>query len=296
MQKYAWHTLLSPYRVILGALPFPSDVQRLVEQHGVSAVVTLNENFEIMVSPEMYADAGVAHLHLPTTDFLFAPEPAEVVRGVDFIQEHESRGGTVYVHCKAGRGRSTTLVCCFLVARGMTPQEALDFVRDKRPQVKLAKAQWDAVVAFYERQRQQGGGEDTDGAAPASPSAADGDKPAAFSAAKTPGSVNITRDGELRIEDGYIGDERQQGGGEDTDGAAPASPSAADGDKPAAFSAAKTPGSVNITRDGELRIEDGYIGDGGTRAGDDVAAPAEEEEPPARGGRDSARSPVDDAA
>ena len=44
------------------------------------------------------------------------------------------------MHCKAGRGRSTTVVLCYLVKyKGMTPGEALAMVRGKRPQIHLAQ-------------------------------------------------------------------------------------------------------------------------------------------------------------
>ena len=60
--------------------------------------------------------------------------------------EHAGKGELVYVHCKAGRGRSTTLVICYLVARmHMAPEDAYAFVRGRRPQVCLADAQWGAV-------------------------------------------------------------------------------------------------------------------------------------------------------
>ncbi len=55
--------------------------------------------------------------------------------------EHADRGELTYVHCKAGRGRSTTVVLCYLVKyKGMTPGEALAMVRGKRPQIHLAQA------------------------------------------------------------------------------------------------------------------------------------------------------------
>ncbi len=50
------------------------------------------------------------------------------------------------MHCKAGRGRSTTLVLCYLVAQmHMAPADAYAFVRAKRPQICLAEGQWAAV-------------------------------------------------------------------------------------------------------------------------------------------------------
>ena len=54
--------------------------------------------------------------------------------------EHADKGELTYVHCKAGRGRSTTVVLCYLVKyKGMTPGEALAMVRSKRPQIHLAQ-------------------------------------------------------------------------------------------------------------------------------------------------------------
>ena len=36
-------------------------------------------------------------------------------KGVEFIEEMNLSENSVYVHCKAGRGRSTTLVACYLM-------------------------------------------------------------------------------------------------------------------------------------------------------------------------------------
>lgn len=46
------------------------------------------------------------------------------------------RGESVYVHCKAGRGRSTTIVLCYLcMYHGLTPHEAHLFIKKLRPQI-----------------------------------------------------------------------------------------------------------------------------------------------------------------
>lgn len=160
-----WYNEITP-NVILGALPSKSTLAELKDL-GVSAVVTLNQPHELFVQPAEYTALGFAHLWLRTTDYLYAPNLEELHQGVAFIagkmantllpcapydspshSEHVARQTKVYVHCKAGRGRSTTLVLCWLVSTGMGVDEAWSLVLGKRPQVCLATAQWAAVRAF----------------------------------------------------------------------------------------------------------------------------------------------------
>ncbi|GLJ46162.1 hypothetical protein SUGI_0972440 [Cryptomeria japonica] len=135
--------------LILGAVPFRKDVHRLKDL-GVVAVVTLNEPYETLVPSSMYQDEGIKHLEIPTRDYLFAPSFEDIRQAVEFIHEHVIMGKTTYVHCKAGRGRSTTIVLCYLVAhKGMNPVDAYAYVRSKRPRVLLAHSQWQAVREYY---------------------------------------------------------------------------------------------------------------------------------------------------
>lgn len=135
--------------VVLGAIPFYSTLEEFKKLE-VKAVVTLNEGFEVFITTEQYQESGIAHLHIPTVDFLYAPPTCDLHKGVDFIHGHASEGRKTYVHCKAGRGRSTTLVVCYLIKYyGQTPEEAYTFVRERRPQVCLAQGQWTAVCGFY---------------------------------------------------------------------------------------------------------------------------------------------------
>lgn len=143
-----WYNEITPH-IILGALPSKSTLAEL-KQLGVTAVVTLNQPHELFVQPAEYESLGFAHLWLRTTDYLYAPTLEELHRGVAFISEHIKREGKpVYVHCKAGRGRSTTLVLCYLVSTGLMDVDAAwSLVLSKRPQVCLAAAQWAAVREF----------------------------------------------------------------------------------------------------------------------------------------------------
>ncbi|OEL35177.1 putative dual specificity protein phosphatase DSP8 [Dichanthelium oligosanthes] len=135
--------------ILLGAVPFPSDVPRL-KQLGVQGVVTLNEPYETLVSTSLYQAHEIEHVVIPTRDYLFAPSLEDISQAIDFIHRNASQGGTTYVHCKAGRGRSTTIVLCYLIKyRSMTPEGALDHVRSIRPRVLLAPLQWQAVNTFW---------------------------------------------------------------------------------------------------------------------------------------------------
>nr|KJB54317.1 hypothetical protein B456_009G028800 [Gossypium raimondii] len=100
--------------LLLGAVPFPKDVRRL-KQLGVGGVITLNEPFETLVSTSLYRAHGIDHLVIPTRDYLFAPSISDISKAVAFIHKNACCCRTTYVHCKAGRGRSTTVVLCYLV-------------------------------------------------------------------------------------------------------------------------------------------------------------------------------------
>ncbi|KAL3834990.1 hypothetical protein ACJIZ3_009726 [Penstemon smallii] len=146
--EFRWWDWIDEF-LLLGAVPFPSDIHRL-KKLGVCGVVTLNESYETLIPSSLYEEHGIHHLVLPTRDYLFAPSMADICKAVDFIHENSSHGRSTYVHCKAGRGRSTTIVVCYLVKyRQMMPDAAYDYVKSIRPRVLLASAQWKAVQEFY---------------------------------------------------------------------------------------------------------------------------------------------------
>lgn len=139
--------------VIVGALPFAADVDALRAQ-GVRAVVNMCEEY---AGPRGYEQAGIEQVRLPTIDFT-PPSIEDVNRGVAFIQHHVARRQTVYVHCKAGRGRSATVALCWLIdARGLTPQQAQDRLIQMRPHVNHHLAERDVVRQFWASRADQAG-------------------------------------------------------------------------------------------------------------------------------------------
>lgn len=109
----AWSTVVDD-TVVLGAAPlgivnFP---EKLYKEHNVRGVVNMCSEFR---GPErQYKKLGIRHLWLPTVDH-FEPSVADLERGVAFIKKHQEKGSKVYVHCKAGHGRSAAVVFAWLI-------------------------------------------------------------------------------------------------------------------------------------------------------------------------------------
>lgn len=92
----------------------------------------MNENYELkMFSNNLdgWKNEGIEFLQLPTTDIFESPNQELLIKGVQFINgflpidkrisnletEPRTNLGSVYIHCKAGRTRSATLVGCYLM-------------------------------------------------------------------------------------------------------------------------------------------------------------------------------------
>jgi atypical dual specificity phosphatase len=118
--------------VLMGAFPFAADVPALAAS-GVRGVVNLCA--ERRGPRSRYRAHGLEELHLPVVDFA---EPSEevVAAALDFLRAHAARDERVYLHCKAGRGRSATIALCWLVERErISPDEAMRKLRAASPSV-----------------------------------------------------------------------------------------------------------------------------------------------------------------
>jgi len=152
-------------KVILGALPFRSEyTQDLIKQENIKGVVSMNEDYELALfshQKEGWKKLGVDFLQLSTTDIFSAPSQEKLIRGVDFISEitHQHKGSCVYVHCKAGRTRSATLVGCYLMSghqrENWTPEMAVERMKEVRPHVLLHNKQWQAMRDYHNNMLQK---------------------------------------------------------------------------------------------------------------------------------------------
>lgn len=168
--KRNWYDRIDE-NMILGALPFRAIAPEMVQKENIKAVVSMNEDYELWMfsnNKEKWSKLGVDFLQLATTDIFEAPCQEKLWTGVKFINRflpkekqisslldaaeefREDRVGTVYVHCKAGRTRSATLVGCYLMMRnGWSPERAVQHMRECRPHVLLGSKQWEALRVFH---------------------------------------------------------------------------------------------------------------------------------------------------
>lgn len=138
--------------VILGALPFRSITQQLLAEN-VRAVINMTEPFETKFwvnTAEEWNSYGILLVNLSTPDMIAAPSQENLVIGVRCIEDQRRKGNSVYVHCKAGRTRSATVVACYLMQRhNWSPKEAVEFIRKKRPHITIRYKQWIALHNYY---------------------------------------------------------------------------------------------------------------------------------------------------
>lgn len=149
LRPYWWSAV--DETVILGALPVRPMVEAL-HAVGVRGVVNCCEEYD--GSAALYAKYGMRQLRIPTIDFT-CPTLEQLEEAIAFIKDCKARGEKVYVHCKAGKGRSATVVLCYLMDKHaqahLRPKSAQIMLQQKRYWVTRTLYKRETVREFYRR-------------------------------------------------------------------------------------------------------------------------------------------------
>eukprot|EP00638_Chattonella_subsalsa_P010363 CAMPEP_0117742704 /NCGR_PEP_ID=MMETSP0947-20121206/5697_1 /TAXON_ID=44440 /ORGANISM="Chattonella subsalsa, Strain CCMP2191" /LENGTH=134 /DNA_ID=CAMNT_0005559263 /DNA_START=562 /DNA_END=963 /DNA_ORIENTATION=- len=109
--------------LIIGSMPFASDVKYMAEELKVVAVVNMCAEYAGPVKE--YQKYGIEQLQLATFDTT-SPTYNHLEIGIAFISkcvaDHKDHKGRVFIHCKGGVGRATTMALAYLISKGTEPQ------------------------------------------------------------------------------------------------------------------------------------------------------------------------------
>lgn len=151
-----WWTRIEPYNIYLGAIPLASEGHTAkIIALGVDAILSVLEDFELQkwpltvpVSHATWREAGLRVDHIKAVDF--SPLTTEEIKaGIAVIDREYENGQTIYVHCKAGRGRSAAIVVAFLMEKEqISLDDAISRVKAQRPEINLNSYQVQALIDY----------------------------------------------------------------------------------------------------------------------------------------------------
>ena len=130
----------------LAAMGLPDDPDTLawLREQGIELVITLTED---PIRRDWLGDAGLLSLHIPVQD-MAPPTLPQVEECVSAIKRAHEQNMAVALHCYAGRGRTGTFLASYLVATGLSAEEAITRIRQLRPGSIETEEQEDVVREF----------------------------------------------------------------------------------------------------------------------------------------------------
>jgi ADP-ribosylglycohydrolase len=121
---------VDPGNLLAGKYPGAKKLQELERRLGAllgagfNAFLDLTEPGELPAY-ESYLPAGVIYRRKPITDHGVPRDGAYMSEILAEVAELLGAGRKLYLHCRAGIGRTGTVVACHLIEQGLSPEEAL---------------------------------------------------------------------------------------------------------------------------------------------------------------------------
>ncbi|XP_040055740.1 dual specificity protein phosphatase 23 [Gasterosteus aculeatus] len=142
--NFSW---VDPDKVAGLALPRRTSEYQYLLDHGVKHLVCLCER----KPPGCDSVPQLRLHHIDIVDFS-PPSPAQIDRFLSIVEEANSKGEGVAVHCMHGHGRTGTMLACYLVkTRKISGTDAINEIRRLREGSIETSEQEKAVVLFSQR-------------------------------------------------------------------------------------------------------------------------------------------------
>lgn len=121
---------------VIAGIAMPKEHQQIEALLGlnIGLVVTLTESEKEGPDPKFFEGVDIERLLLPIQDF-HIPTIEQIDKFIKKSKEVlQGKGKATVVHCMGGKGRTGTMLACWLVAnKNMKPADAIMLVKNKRP-------------------------------------------------------------------------------------------------------------------------------------------------------------------
>lgn len=141
--NFSW---VEPARLAAHAWPKSREELIWLRSQGIQIIMNLTEH---PLRKQDVEEAGLLAIHEPILDF-DAPSLEQLDRCISAIRNALDKKMPITIHCRAGQGRTGTILTAWKISQGLEPVQALAEVRRLRPGSVETAPQIEAIHAWHQ--------------------------------------------------------------------------------------------------------------------------------------------------
>ncbi|GBC74790.1 hypothetical protein HRbin06_00097 [archaeon HR06] len=127
-------------KLAIGSRPINYEIYK---KYNIKAILNLREEGEDNL--KVIDKLGFDYFRIPVKDGYY-PSWEDIERALIWIEDKIKEGKRVLIHCKSGKGRAPFLACFYLLRKGYSLDEAINFIKSKRRSTFFNKVQREALI------------------------------------------------------------------------------------------------------------------------------------------------------